>query len=240
MVDVTAGRIIAVDGASGAGKTTAVEAVARATGWTLLAEGYRRLTPPPSLAFSSPRQLVALEQRLLREEARRYSEARARARDGSTVIADTGFLGPLTYTDGLVSLGAAPRTVLPPILALARRLAARGSWGLADEHLYLETPASVRAARIRRDPVGHPPEFVRRHREVGHFERRFYRERFAPLVGPRFRTVSGAGPRAIVARRLARAATRADPGPPREAMAGAVLALFPAGDPAARRARGNR
>jgi hypothetical protein len=240
MVDALAGRIIAVDGASGAGKTTAVEAVARTTGWTLLPEGYRRLVPPPSLEFSSPRELVILETRLLREEARRYSEARAWARGGGTVIADTGFLGPLTYADGLVSLGAAPRTVLAPLVAFARRLEARGSWGVADVYLYLETPVSVRTARIRRDPVGHPVELVRRHREVGNFERRFYRERFARLFGPRFRAVSGAGSRTVVARRVARAARGGPVLPPPEGLAQAVLALFRVSDPSARPARGNR
>ncbi|MCI4338925.1 MAG: AAA family ATPase [Thermoplasmata archaeon] len=240
MVVVSPGRVIAVDGASAAGKTRAVVAVARSTGWSALREGYRRLSHAPSLGFTSSRELLALEQRLLREEARRFSEARAQARDGITVIADSGFLGPLTYTEGLVALGAAPRSVLASLLALARRLEHRGTWGLADAYVFVDTPASVRDARTRADPRGHPPEFARRHREVGNLERRFYRERFAPLLGSRFRSVSGVGAPAVVARRVARAARDRGTPSPERGLAEAVLALFPASDGPVDPSRGNR
>jgi hypothetical protein len=240
MAAVTPGRVIAVDGASAAGKSRAVTTVARSMGWSVLAEGYRRLSPAPALRFASSRELLALEQRLLGEEAHRFSEARAQTRDGITVIADTGFLGPLTYTDGLVALGVAPRSVLRSLLVHARRLEHRGAWGLADAYVFVDTPASVRDARTRADPRGHPAEFARRHREVGDLERRFYRERFAPLLGSRFRSVSGVGAPAVVARRVARAARDRGTRSPERGLARAVLALFPSSGGPLDPSRGNR
>jgi len=65
------GKIVAVEGASAAGKTTALAAVAEATGWTVVPEAYRRITPTPSLQFHSAAELLDLERRLLEEDARR-------------------------------------------------------------------------------------------------------------------------------------------------------------------------
>jgi hypothetical protein len=221
-----AGSVVAVEGASGAGKTTVTEAIAELTGWTPLPEAYRRLSPAPRLDFSSPAELSALEERLLREDARRYSEARARARAGETVIADTGFLGPLTYTWALVALGLTATSTIPPLLELARAMGARGEWGLADAYVYLDTGFAVRGPRALADPVGHPPDLVSRHQDVGELELGFYRDRFAPLLGDQFVRVSGDGPGRAVARQVVKSVrerpTRTAPAPSVDA----VLALF--------------
>ncbi|MGA8543344.1 MAG: AAA family ATPase [Thermoplasmata archaeon] len=235
-----AGKVIAIEGASAAGKTTVAEAAARATGGTALPEAWRRLTPTPRLEFASDAELLALEERLLDEDARRYTEARRRAADGETVIADTGFLGPLTYTWGLTQLGAASNTVLDSLVGKARMLALRGAWGLAEAYVYLDTPAEVRSTRTRADPGGPSAELARRHRDVGEQERAFYGERFAALVGPRFHSVSGEGTAPDVTRRVVDAVRTSVASPPPVGLTDAVLELFEDPKQPARRARGNR
>ena len=107
------GRLVALEGGSASGKSTLVTAAARTFGWRPLAEAFDRLDPAPSLDFDSPRELLRLEATLLAEEVRRYHEARRLTERGATVLADTGFLGPLTYTLGLVERGRAPASVAP-------------------------------------------------------------------------------------------------------------------------------
>ncbi|MGC2360584.1 MAG: AAA family ATPase [Thermoplasmata archaeon] len=239
-MDQSRGTLVAVEGASAAGKTTAVAAAAKATGWTVVSEAYRRLRPVPSLEFRSPTDLLRLERKLLDEDARRYSEARRRTESGATVLADTGFFGPLTYSWGLVAAGAASPPVLRSLVDRARTLADRGKWGLADLYIYLDAPPAVRAARARSDPLGHPPLLAARHEKVGVTERRFYLERFAPLLGRRFRRLSGADRAARVAERVVDTVGEA-PGPAaNQGSIEAVLALFTPGEPAPRPARGNR
>jgi hypothetical protein len=196
------GRIVAVEGASAAGKTRTTTAVGAATGGVVLPEAYRRLVPTPSLEFTSRGALLRLESLLLAEEGRRFREARAARRAGHLVIADTGFLGPLTYTWGLVRIGDAAPSVLSALVSRARALTARGGWGVADVYVYLDAPSRVRSARARADPEGAPPDLARRHRAVAVHERKFYRERFAPLFGARFRWLDGDRPPAAVARSL--------------------------------------
>lgn len=237
---MSSGIVVAVEGASAAGKTTAAESAARAMGWLVIPEAYRRLRPPPSLTYRSRLELVHLERTLLEEDARRFSEARARARSGATVLADTGFLGPLTYTWALIDMGAAPPSTLPPLLALARTLRSRGEWGLADAYLYLDTPPPDRSARARADRAGHPSNLAARHATVGALERRFYRERFAPLFGPRFEWVVGGGPPALVAERLRDAVDAVSGSPLSAARVDAVLALFEDPGPGWAPGRGNR
>ncbi len=202
------GAVVAVEGPSGAGKSRAVAGAARRLDAVVLAEAYDRLRPPPPLVWRGPAELLRLERRLLREEARRYREARALAAGGRLVLADTGFLGPLTYVLGLATLRRAPPAVLDALRRDAAALAADGRWGTPDAVVYLQTPERERTRRAAGDPRGHPAALRARHRAVGRVERRFYRTRLAPRYGRRWRVVSGRGPPAAVATRVARAARR--------------------------------
>jgi hypothetical protein len=202
------GRVVAVEGPSAAGKSRAVREVAPALGAAPLAEAYDRLTPRPPLRWDSPEALLRLERRLLAEEARRYREARELAVAGALVIADTGFLGPLTYTQALVAHGWAPARVLVRLVEDARTLASEGRWGLPDAWVYLRTSPAERQRRAALDPRGHPASLRRRHERVGASELRFYRERVAPAFGIRFRFVSGTGAPGEVAARVRRAVAR--------------------------------
>lgn len=204
--------IVAVEGISGAGKSTLV-ARAAAYGWTPLAEAYDRLDPPPDLTVPTPTDLARTERLLLAEEGRRFVAARAIAASGRPVVADTGFLGPLTYTAALVALGAAPPALARRLTATARRRARVGTWGLPDLTVFLDTAPATRARRIDRDPVRHPPALARRHEAVGRIEERFYRGPLARLLPGRVRRVSGeASPTTVAGRflRLARGAPCAD------------------------------
>jgi thymidylate kinase len=196
------GRVLAIEGSSGAGKTTVVRAAARAFGWQPLPEAFDRLDPPPSLRFQTPEELLSLERTLLAEEERRYREAvEARAR-GRTVVADTGFLGPLTYTAGLVALGDAAPPVLQALRSLAEGRERSHRIGLPDGIVYLDVPARVRRRRTARDPRGHPTEFQARHEAVGRLERRFYRRLARGALAGRVRFVSGTGAPETVASRV--------------------------------------
>ncbi len=202
------GRVVALEGVSAAGKTTVAGALGRREGWTVVPEAFRRLDPSPSLDFGSPEELLRLEERLLEEDARRFREARAAARSGATVLADTGFLGPLTYVAGLVALGLAPTPVLSALRERADALGSTGAWGLPDGVVWLEASARDRERRAAGDPEGHPTALAERHAAVGSYERRLYARAIGPLFGPRFVTVPADGRPAAVARR-ADAAVRA-------------------------------
>ena len=102
--------VVSVDGPSAAGKSTVVARAAALFGWVPLAEAFDRIDPAPDLRFSSDRELEELERTLLEEDARRYRNALSLRATGLTVVTDTGFLGPLTYTAGLVALGRASPT----------------------------------------------------------------------------------------------------------------------------------
>jgi len=198
------GSILALDGPSATGKSRLVAELVRRDRARALDEAFDRLRPRPSLRFVSPESLLRLERRLLLEEGRRYRLARRWAEAGSLVLLDTGYLGPLTYTAGLVRLGRAPAAVLRPLLADARRLARAGAWGLPNRIVYLEVPVRERDRRARSDPIGHPGDLDRRHAEVGRFEARLYREELAPILGDRLRFVRGTGTPTEVARRVER------------------------------------
>jgi hypothetical protein len=200
--------LVAVEGPSASGKTRAVEGAADRFGVIAIAEAFDRLRPRPDLRWRTPAGLLRLERRLLREDARRYREARRLTRTGATVLADTGFLGSLTYTRGLVHRGHAPPRVLTALLSTARALEVRGDWGLPDAYLYLRTPALERRRRARRDIHGHPEALQDRHQEIAREELSFYRAAVIPRFGPRFRFVSGAGDRSTVLGRLGRAVRR--------------------------------
>lgn len=207
------GRIIALEGPSGAGKTTITRVAARAFGWVPLKEAFERLEPPPSLRFRTSKELLSLETSLLAEEARRYRVAVERRRAGQTVVADTGFLGPLTYTAGLVTLGAAPPRVFEQLRSLLERGESSGRIGLPDQIAYLDVPGRARRSRSSRDPRGHPKEFAARHEAVGREERTFYRSLARGPLSGRVHFVSGTGPPETVAERV-RAAVASPGGPP--------------------------
>lgn len=221
------GIVLALEGPSGAGKTTAARGVAAALGTTWSPEAYRRLSPRPSLGYRSDGELARLELRLLRAEARRYVAARSASRSGRTVVADTGFLGPLTYPWSLVRAGRSSPSVLPPLVRAAAAFAAADRWGLPDLVVYLATPARVRRRRVAGDPRSHPAEFAARHEAIGCIERALYHRRIALLLGDRFRVVAGDGPPPTVVRRILAELRR----PPRAAPpdVGAVLDAFRGG-----------
>lgn len=194
------GRLIAVEGPSAAGKTTLVRRAARSLGWCALGEAFDRLDPVPSLEYGSSQQLRLLEGKLLAEEARRYREARRQCARGHTVLADTGFLGPITYTRGLVALDLAPTSVARSLERKARSLLQRGVLGIPDLTVYLDLSTNERRRRARADPDRHPLALFRRHTTVGRLERAYYVTTFAAALPDRFRTLSGRRePRTLVA-----------------------------------------
>jgi thymidylate kinase len=217
------GRVVALEGASGAGKSTAARRVARSLGGVRLAEAYRRLRPVPSLALGTPTALARLEARLLREEARRYVEARRCADGGRTVIADTGFLGPLSYSRALVALGLAPASLPGPLFHAADRRLTAGRWGLPDLIVYLSVPERTLRQRVADDARGHPRTWADRHAAAGRIERLLYARALAPCLGPHLVMVRASGPPADVARRIVRTVRARPAGPVDRALARTVL-----------------
>jgi hypothetical protein len=205
------GWLVAIDGASAAGKTRTVRTAARSEGVVAIAEAYERLQPRPALTWRTEAELLRLERRLLREEARRFEEGRRRAAAGATVWMDTGCLGPLTYTAGLVRLGHVRPAVFAEVLQFAAQLTAEGRWAVPDAVVLLRTERGERERRARRDPVGHPRTLQPRHQSVADEELHLYRTVIGPSLGGRFHFVSGGGaPGEVVARilRLPRRAHR--------------------------------
>ncbi len=187
------GRIVALEGESAVGKSTVAALLARRVDGALLAEAYDRLRPSPSLSFRNDRELFVLETALLREEVRRYRAARALALRGLTVVADTGFLGPLSYTAGLVVLGRCAPATYARLLRAATPLLRAGSLGVADLTVLLTAPRAVLARRAARDPGRHPAEFRERHRAVGRLERSQFLGELARAFPGRVVRVSATG-----------------------------------------------
>ncbi len=210
------GRLIAVEGRSAAGKTTLVRLASRTLGWMPLAEAYDRLDPPPPLEVGSPRELLLLEEQLLAEEVRRYAEARRACARGRTVLADTGFLGPVTYTRGLAALGRAPVSVVRATERKASGLFRQQVLGIPDLSVYLETTVRERTRRARGDWPHRPAGLVERHEAVGEIERPFFTRAFPMAMPDRFRTLRGRPPPAslVVSLRALVAAAHPTPAPP--------------------------
>jgi hypothetical protein len=200
--------IVALEGPSGAGKTTVARAAGRAFGWEVLPEAFDRLAPARSLVFAGPAELLAIERDLLADERRRYRRALAVRRGGRTVLADTGFFGPVTYTAGLVALGLAPRRVLEQLIEEADRTEGSGPLGVADAIVYLDVPEPALRRRVANDPVGHPGALASRHLAVHRFERTLYRERFHEALAGRVAIVPGSDAPEAVARRVGVAVRR--------------------------------
>ena len=220
------GPLIALEGRSASGKTTLVRAAARRLGWQALPEAFDRLEPAPSLEYGSSRELLLLEGTLLAEEARRFREARRACARGRTVLADTGFLGPVTYTRGLVELGEAPGSVLRTLEQTARSLLDRGSLGIPDLTVYLDTTARERARRGRSDLGHHPATLVARHEAVGDFERMYFEMLFPAAMPGRFRSLwARTVPRSLVPS-LRALVTEVDPTPASRADGLVLLSLL--------------
>ena len=221
------GWTLAVEGPSGAGKTTTSRALARALSAEWIPEAFERLRPRPDLRFSSAGSLARLEARLLGEERRRFAEAgRLRARGGRVVL-DTGFLGPVTYAAGLARIDPALRPALRSIVRRAAGWAEAGRLGLPDETVYLLAGREAIARRLARDPVGHPPQLGERHARVARWERRLWLGRFRRLYPERIIALrSDRATSSIVDRTAKRLSARLVRPPPTSAAALRVLRAF--------------
>lgn len=219
--------VLAIEGISGAGKSTVTERYARLVGAEWVPEAFRRIRPELSLEYSSATELLRLERRLLREDALRYRAARGAARQGRLAVLDTGTIGSLTYSFALGRLGRTPARVLRSLTNDARAMLRQRTWGVPDRVVWIESIAGDRRRRIAADPVGHPSDLAARHEAVGRVERSFYRGPVARLLGPRFVSVRGDGPPGAVVARVRRALDRMGPVPPAPAeLAAAWLDLF--------------
>lgn len=168
---MTFGRVVALEGASASGKTTLAHRLGIALDAVVMDEAYRSLRPPPSLDIPNGRALERLERDLLTAEAARWVRSARIAASGRTVVLDTGTLGPLTYTYGLVREGLASWRVLNALLPYARRLVRRGVLGLPSMSVYLDVPPAELRRRARRTPHVHPPDLFPRHVRVARRER---------------------------------------------------------------------
>ena len=195
--------VVALVGPSASGKTTVSRLLARRLRGRWLDEAFYRLRPTPSLTWSSEGGLWRLERSLLEEEARRSAEALASAESGIPVVADTGFLDPVTYTAGLGVLGLADPATVRRLFERAHELAGAGALGLPDLTVRLATTAAVRRARAAADPEHHPPALRARHEAVGRVERGPIAHALRAALPGRLRTVAAGGPPAEVAARIA-------------------------------------
>jgi len=203
--------VVALTGPSGAGKSTVVRALAREPGWVALDEAFYRLRPRPSLRFRSQRGLLALERRLLAEEGRRFREARELARLGRTVVADTSFLDPATYTAGLLVLRLASADTFAATIDAAERQARAGRLGVPDLTVRLSVPPATRRRRTELDPEGHPRAFRARHEAVGRVETELLVPALAAALPGRVRIVRADRPAQEVASKVRDLATRVRP-----------------------------
>ena len=185
--------VIALEGVSGAGKTTVAAALAERLGGRVIPEAYERLGRTPSLAYDSPEALGHLEHALLSEEAARFAEAEHRRANGASVVLDTSYLGPLTYSWGLREVDGATPDLVASLVRKARELLDHNALGLPDLTLYLDVPeelATTRAGEASRD---HPAELRERHRQVGRYERILYEREFPRTLPGRFAVIAGEG-----------------------------------------------
>lgn len=218
------GAVLALEGPSGAGKSSAARALSGSFGYYVVAEAYDRLDPRPSLEVRHLADLVSVESDLLGAEVERYHEAEEARRAGRSVVLDTGYLGPFTYTLGLAEIDPRFRPAVRPLARRVLSLIRRGSLGLPDGTIYLDVPESHAADRASRDPVRHPPRWARRHREVARFERRLWLGPFEARAPKRFWRLPSLPSPEEVARRVDRACRRGRfPGRPSGALAAGTV-----------------
>ncbi|MCI4357477.1 MAG: AAA family ATPase [Thermoplasmata archaeon] len=213
----SAGRTIALEGASGVGKSAVARSLARALSGTLVREAYERLEPPLALDFADGPTLAALQRRLLEEESRRFKEAEGQRTQGGDVVLDTGFLGPLTYSAGLAHLEPAWAAALGSVGRAVLRRVRDDRLGLADRTIYLDLEARAVAWRVAGDPVGHPPERAALHARVHSWERYLWLDRFPSVCEGRLEVIRADRPVEslvqTVLRRLARPGSLPHPRP---------------------------
>lgn len=205
------GIVVAIEGGSGAGKTALVADLALRLGWTAIPEASdlegRRL----SLRFRSDAGLARLESSLFNRDLRRWRRAARNRTRGASTLLDTGPFGPLTYTRGLVEIGAAGPEVLRRLVDRGRKAALRGALGIPDLVLYLDASESTLRRRAARSPADHPPRLAERHRRVGAIERRLWGEGFSREFPGRLIRLDADRPAASVRRAAERAIGRAKP-----------------------------
>ncbi|MGA7922813.1 MAG: AAA family ATPase [Thermoplasmata archaeon] len=202
--------ILALEGPSGAGKTTLSRRLAAEMDALLVEEAYDRLKPVPSLAFAGSRDLLRLERRLLQEESRRFVEATREASEGHAVVMDTGPMGPLEYVAGLVVAGWPVKGVLASLVRDARRWVREGKLGLADLEVYVDVPPAIAFRRSQRRAPRVEMEFVERHFAVDRVLRPLWRGPWRESLGSRLVWVPGLGSVTEVTRRVLRSV---DPSP---------------------------
>ncbi len=196
--------IVALEGPSGAGKTTLSRSLWVEMDAPLIQEAYDRLQPTPSLGFTNPRELLRLEKMLLKEEARRYGEATAASSEGRSVVMDTGPLGPVQYLAGLVVAGWPVKGALAQLIREARGLVRGGRLGLVDLEVYVDVPPRGAFGRSqRRSPRGET-EFLERHYTVDRALRPLWQGPWKKSLDARLAFVPGGGSAAEVAKRIHR------------------------------------
>ncbi len=205
--------IMAIEGPSASGKSSLVAHLAPRLDAVPISEAYARLDPRPNLRFRSVRDLERLERVLLDEECRRWATAAALRRSGRSVLLDSGFVGPVTYTAGLVAAGYAPPALFDDVSDRALALARRGRLGAPDGTVFLRVGEAERRRRSARDPEGHPADLQAIHRPVARVEAVLYHTAIAHVLGARLRFVDGTGPVEAVARRVGALLPRVPPTP---------------------------
>ena len=204
-------RMIALEGASGVGKTATSRSLAKALSASRIPEAYERLRPAPALEFGDVEELVDLETTLLYEESRRYREAQRALRQGADVVLDTGTFGPLTFTAGLAHLDPRWSPALRRVARISLRLIRAGRLGLPDVTVYLDLGAAAVAQRVAADPAGHPPEHADLYARVAAWERPLWVERFLPAAPGRLIAVRADRPVPSIVRQVV--ARLGGPGP---------------------------
>jgi thymidylate kinase len=185
------GRVIAIEGLSGAGKTRLLRSARRQAGIRVIDEAWARLHPRPSLAYATPARLQQLELRLFREDLRRWTEARRAATRGQVAVCDTDFLGPALYIGALSRFDPVLAPVAHSLIDRIETALDADRWGTADLYLYLDTPAATAIRRAGRAPRSHPRTWRERHRRVGSLERTFWLGYAPSLLPGRIRVLDG-------------------------------------------------
>ncbi|MGC2034124.1 MAG: AAA family ATPase [Thermoplasmata archaeon] len=185
--------MLAIEGVSHVGKSTLARGLAKEWGSPAITEAYDRLGADRTLAFRSDLELRQIELELAQEDLQRMRDATTTSNEGPGVILDTDFLGPLSYTRGLVQLGMARPETFDWLLRRYEQELARQRWRPADYYLYLDAPPAllrrraVVAGRAGLDPV------IERHLLVGAEERQFFLGPLQRILGPRLIRLSTVG-----------------------------------------------